>query len=155
MQVGDQFVLNVLGEDGAAPLMKHFLKRFPPGADRFEGVRTGTAPNGVPYLTDSIAHIELTVRPRGLQRTVKAASEARIVHNGIGTTWAGAICRWLPRCCSTAATSCINAAGKGAARDRRPLGDVLRGHRRQCRGQQPEDRRAPAQGCQLLLEALF
>jgi flavorubredoxin len=32
MQVGDQFVLNVLEEGNYADLMKHFLKRFPPGA---------------------------------------------------------------------------------------------------------------------------
>jgi flavin reductase (DIM6/NTAB) family NADH-FMN oxidoreductase RutF len=35
MQVGDQFVLNVLEEGNYQGLMKHFLKRFPPGADRF------------------------------------------------------------------------------------------------------------------------
>ncbi len=30
-QVGDVFVLNVLGEEGYGPIMKHFLKRFAPG----------------------------------------------------------------------------------------------------------------------------
>lgn len=35
-QVGDSFVLNCLGEGEAEPLMKHFLKRFAAGADRFE-----------------------------------------------------------------------------------------------------------------------
>ncbi len=34
MQVGDKFVLNCLPEKDTAPLMKHFLKRFPPGAVR-------------------------------------------------------------------------------------------------------------------------
>ena len=38
MQVGDRFVLNVLREDNHQPLLRHFLKRFPPGADRFAGV---------------------------------------------------------------------------------------------------------------------
>ena len=46
MQVGDQFVLNVLEEGNYAPLMKHFLKRFPPGSDRFAGIRTRPAENG-------------------------------------------------------------------------------------------------------------
>merc|ERR1711988_722738 len=35
MQVDDTFVLNCLREDNYQELMKHFLKRFPPGADRF------------------------------------------------------------------------------------------------------------------------
>lgn len=39
MQVGDSFVLNCLPEGNFQPTMKHFLKRFPPGADRFEGIR--------------------------------------------------------------------------------------------------------------------
>ena len=33
MQVGDRFVLNVLRQDNHQQLMRHFLKRFPPGAD--------------------------------------------------------------------------------------------------------------------------
>jgi flavin reductase (DIM6/NTAB) family NADH-FMN oxidoreductase RutF len=61
-QVGDEFVLNVLGESKSTLLMKHFLKRFPPGADRFEGIRTQTAGNGSPVLNDAIAHLECTVR---------------------------------------------------------------------------------------------
>jgi flavin reductase (DIM6/NTAB) family NADH-FMN oxidoreductase RutF len=35
MQVGDTFVLNCLEEGNFAPLMKHFLKRFPPGGTAF------------------------------------------------------------------------------------------------------------------------
>jgi flavin reductase (DIM6/NTAB) family NADH-FMN oxidoreductase RutF len=62
VQVGDSFVLNVLGEGESAALMKHFLKRFKPGADRFEGVQTDTARNGCPVLKDAIAHLECTVR---------------------------------------------------------------------------------------------
>ena len=62
MQVGDSFVLNVLGEENSGALMKHFLKRFPPGADRFEGIKVDTANNGSPILSDSIAYLELTVR---------------------------------------------------------------------------------------------
>ena len=37
MQVGDTFVLNILEEGNHLPLMKHFLKRFPPGADQLCG----------------------------------------------------------------------------------------------------------------------
>lgn len=64
MQVGDTFVLNVLEENNYQALMKHFLKRFPPGADRFEGVKTQTANNGSPILTDSLAYMECEVESR-------------------------------------------------------------------------------------------
>ena len=55
-------MLNVLGEEKSGAIMKHFLTRFPPGADRFEGVGTKQAKNGSPVLTDSIAYLECTVR---------------------------------------------------------------------------------------------
>jgi flavorubredoxin/flavin reductase (DIM6/NTAB) family NADH-FMN oxidoreductase RutF len=64
MQVGDRFVLNVLEEGNYQPLMKHFLKRFAPGADRFEGVNTQAATNGSPILTDALAYMECTVESR-------------------------------------------------------------------------------------------
>jgi flavin reductase (DIM6/NTAB) family NADH-FMN oxidoreductase RutF len=64
MQVGDRFVLNVLEEGNYQHLMKHFLKRFPPGADRFAGVNTQTATNGSPILTDSLAYLECEVISR-------------------------------------------------------------------------------------------
>jgi flavorubredoxin/flavin reductase (DIM6/NTAB) family NADH-FMN oxidoreductase RutF len=64
MQVGDRFVLNVLPEGAYQPLMKHFLKRFPPGADRFEGVKTQVATNGSPILQDALAYIECEVSSR-------------------------------------------------------------------------------------------
>jgi len=64
MQVGDTFVLNVLEEGNYQGLMKHFLKRFPPGADRFEGVKTQSAQNGSPILTDALAYMECTVVSR-------------------------------------------------------------------------------------------
>eukprot|EP00993_Chasmostoma_nieuportense_P001459 NODE_233_length_2629_cov_4.838529_g218_i0.p2 GENE.NODE_233_length_2629_cov_4.838529_g218_i0~~NODE_233_length_2629_cov_4.838529_g218_i0.p2 ORF type:complete len:335 (+),score=70.29 NODE_233_length_2629_cov_4.838529_g218_i0:1350-2354(+) len=64
MQVGDDFVLNVLGEGQSAPIMKHFLKRFLPGADRFEGIPTQQASNGSPVLADGIAHLECRVKSR-------------------------------------------------------------------------------------------
>lgn len=64
MQVGDKFVLNVLAEDNYQALMKHFLKRFPPGADRFAGVKTQTASNGSPILAESVAYLECEVVTR-------------------------------------------------------------------------------------------
>ena len=64
LHVGDRFVLNVLEEGNYQPLMKHFLKRFPPGADRFEGVRTYPATNGSPILADALAYIECEVARR-------------------------------------------------------------------------------------------
>ncbi|KAK9817135.1 hypothetical protein WJX72_010039 [[Myrmecia] bisecta] len=64
MQVGDCFVLNCLGEGESSPLMKHFLKRFPPGADRFEGVDTFASGSGVPVLSQAIAYMEARVVSR-------------------------------------------------------------------------------------------
>ena len=64
MQVGDRFVLNVLEEGNYQKLMKHFLKRFKPGADRFAGVKTQTANNGSPILTESLAYLECQVVSR-------------------------------------------------------------------------------------------
>jgi flavorubredoxin/flavin reductase (DIM6/NTAB) family NADH-FMN oxidoreductase RutF len=64
MQVGDKFVLNVLEETNYQPLMKQFLKRFAPGADRFEGVRTYPSENGAPILADALAYMECEVSSR-------------------------------------------------------------------------------------------
>ncbi|NJN87308.1 MAG: MBL fold metallo-hydrolase [Leptolyngbyaceae cyanobacterium SL_7_1] len=64
MHVGDRFVLNVLEEGNYQPLMKHFLKRFPPGADRFAGIRTHAASNGCPILAEALAYLECEVASR-------------------------------------------------------------------------------------------
>lgn len=64
MQVNDTFVLNILEEGNYQDLMKHFLKRFPPGADRFEGVKTKVANNQSPILIDALAYLECTVVSR-------------------------------------------------------------------------------------------
>lgn len=64
MHAGDKFVLNVLEEGNYQTLMKHFLKRFSPGADRFAGVKTQPATNGSPILTDSLAYMECEVVSR-------------------------------------------------------------------------------------------
>jgi len=64
MHVGDRFVLNVLEEGNYQPLMKHFLKRFAPGADRFAGIKTYAASNGSPILGDALAYVECEVVSR-------------------------------------------------------------------------------------------
>jgi len=64
MHAGDRFVLNVLEEGNYQVLMKHFLKRFPPGADRFAGVKTQPTENGVPILTDALSYMECQVVSR-------------------------------------------------------------------------------------------
>ena len=64
MQVGDSFVLNILEEGNYQHLMRHFLKRFKPGADRFQGVNTQTANNGSPLLRDALAYLECKVISR-------------------------------------------------------------------------------------------
>ncbi|ESA32056.1 family transcriptional regulator [Leptolyngbya sp. Heron Island J] len=60
----DCFVLNILEEGNYQPLMKHFLKRFPPGADRFAGITTYDANNGSPILADALAYLECRVLTR-------------------------------------------------------------------------------------------
>jgi flavorubredoxin/flavin reductase (DIM6/NTAB) family NADH-FMN oxidoreductase RutF len=64
MHVGDTFVLNILEEGNYQDLMKHFLKRFTPGADRFAGVKTQTAHNGSPILSEALAYLECEVVSR-------------------------------------------------------------------------------------------
>lgn len=64
MQVGDRFVLNCLGEDNYGGIMRHFLKRFGPGQDRFEGVETFKASNGSPVLSAASAYMECRVVSR-------------------------------------------------------------------------------------------
>ncbi|UFP96215.1 diflavin flavoprotein [Gloeobacter morelensis] len=64
MQVGDMFALNVLEEGKYAPLMRHFLKRFAPGEDRFVGVETLTGTGGTPILADALAYMECRVASR-------------------------------------------------------------------------------------------
>jgi flavorubredoxin/flavin reductase (DIM6/NTAB) family NADH-FMN oxidoreductase RutF len=64
LQVGDRFVLNILAEGKYQGLMKHFLKRFPPGADRFAGIKTYPANNASPILAESLAYLECEVTSR-------------------------------------------------------------------------------------------
>jgi len=64
MHSGDNFVLNILAEGKHLGLMKHFLKPFGPGEDRFAGVASQEAENGCPILSDSLAYLECTVENR-------------------------------------------------------------------------------------------
>lgn len=65
MQVGDRFVLNILREDNHQQLLRHFLKRFPPGADRFAGVATlDAAAVGGPVLSEALAYLGCRVAQR-------------------------------------------------------------------------------------------
>ncbi len=61
---GNSFVLNILAEGNYLGLMKHFLKPFAPGEDRFSGIETDTAENGSPILKDSLAYLECRVGNR-------------------------------------------------------------------------------------------
>ena len=61
---GCVFVLNVLPEGNYLGLMKHFLKPFGPGEDRFAGVDTDIAENGCPILKGASAYLECTVSSR-------------------------------------------------------------------------------------------
>lgn len=58
------FVLNILAEGEHLALIKHFLKPFAPGADRFKGIATETAQNGAPILKPALAYLECRVQDR-------------------------------------------------------------------------------------------
>ncbi|MBE9191507.1 diflavin flavoprotein [Gloeocapsopsis crepidinum LEGE 06123] len=64
MHTGSKFVLNILPEDNYISLMKHFLKPFTPGEDRFSGVVTQSADNGCPVLSDALAYLECSIQNR-------------------------------------------------------------------------------------------
>ncbi|MBD2101069.1 flavin reductase [Leptolyngbya sp. FACHB-261] len=61
MYPGDRFVLNALADGNHIGLMKHFLKPFGPGEDRFAEIETQEATNGAPILKDSLSYLECTV----------------------------------------------------------------------------------------------
>jgi flavorubredoxin/flavin reductase (DIM6/NTAB) family NADH-FMN oxidoreductase RutF len=89
LHTGDRFVLSVLEEDNYQPLMRHFLKRFPPGADRFAGVKTYDASNGSPILADALAYMECEVTSRmdcGDHWVIYSSVQAGRVAKAQGTT---------------------------------------------------------------------
>ncbi|MEO1791342.1 MAG: diflavin flavoprotein [Cyanobacteria bacterium J06629_19] len=61
---GASFVLNILADGKHLGPMKHFLKPFGPGADRFEGVETRETEDGQLILEDAIAYLECEVARR-------------------------------------------------------------------------------------------
>ncbi|HAC62875.1 MAG TPA: flavin oxidoreductase [Cyanothece sp. UBA12306] len=61
---GSYFVLNILQDGSYLGLMKHFLKPFAPGEDRFVGIEIETAQNGSPILKDALAYLECQVSDR-------------------------------------------------------------------------------------------
>ncbi|MDJ0733727.1 MAG: diflavin flavoprotein [Nostocaceae cyanobacterium] len=89
MHSGNKFVLNILKEGNHLGLMKHFLKPFAPGQDRFADVKSDTANNGSPILTDALAYLECSVKDRmevGDHWLVYAAVEDGQVFNPDGVT---------------------------------------------------------------------
>ncbi len=65
MQIEDRFVVNVLEENNYLPLFRHFLKRFPPGADRFADVAIlEDAAQGGPVLVHALAFLDCVVKQR-------------------------------------------------------------------------------------------
>ena len=64
MHSGNQFVLNVLKEGNHLGLMKHFLKPFAPGENRFADVASKEAENGCIILDDALAYLECSVQSR-------------------------------------------------------------------------------------------
>ncbi|MCC5662487.1 diflavin flavoprotein [Nostoc sp. CHAB 5784] len=61
---GNKFVLNILKEGNHLGLMKHFLKPFGPGQDRFADVAAEEAENGSLILTTALAYLECSVQNR-------------------------------------------------------------------------------------------
>ncbi|MEH1797686.1 MAG: diflavin flavoprotein [Nostoc sp.] len=61
---GNKFVLNILKEGNHLGLMKHFLKPFGPGQDRFADVAAEETESGSPILMDALAYLECSVQNR-------------------------------------------------------------------------------------------
>jgi flavorubredoxin/flavin reductase (DIM6/NTAB) family NADH-FMN oxidoreductase RutF len=84
---GNRFVLNILQEGKHLGLMKHFLKPFSPGEDRFAGLPTEEAENGSPILKDALAYLECRVDNRmecGDHWVVYAVAEGgKVLHEGV------------------------------------------------------------------------
>ena len=65
MQVDDRFVINILSEENYQPLLDQFLKPFPPGTNRFEGVNVlNNVAKGGHVISDAIAHLDCVVKQR-------------------------------------------------------------------------------------------
>jgi len=64
MHKGSQFALNILREGEHIGLMKHFLKPFAPGEDRFLNVQKEESDRGNILLKDALAYLECRVENR-------------------------------------------------------------------------------------------
>jgi len=66
LRVGDEFTVNILEEGNPATrdLVKHFLQRFAPGADRLEGVESIQGENGAAILRGACAYLECKIVSR-------------------------------------------------------------------------------------------
>ena len=64
MHTGESFVLNILAEGKHLGPMKHFLKPFGPGENRFDGVETKETEDGQIILEEAIAYLECEVAGR-------------------------------------------------------------------------------------------
>ncbi len=64
MHTGSSFVLNILAEGKHLGPMKHFLKPFKPGEDRFQGIETRETEDGQLILENAIAYLECEVGGR-------------------------------------------------------------------------------------------
>jgi len=87
MYSGSKFVLNILQEGNHLGLMKHFLKPFAPGEDRFVGVEIKEASNGCPILSEALAYVECSVADRmecGDHWVVYAiAEQGKLLNDGV------------------------------------------------------------------------
>ncbi|MGB7247743.1 MAG: diflavin flavoprotein [Phormidesmis sp.] len=64
MYSGSSFALNILAEGKHLGPMKHFLKPFAPGEDRFAGVETQESEDGQIILEGAIAYLACSVKTR-------------------------------------------------------------------------------------------
>lgn len=113
-------MLNCLGEGEYSGVLKHFLQRFPPGADRFEGVEWSHSPaTQQPVLGSAIAFMECKVgggwvsggeQAGGCQFRVQERMLACVVCCVIARVWVGN----APQAVSLAETAPPPAAAKGA-----------------------------------------
>ncbi len=60
----DYFAINVMSVGKEKELMRKFLKPFPPGANRFEGITIDMSPNEQPVLPEALAWLECSVKKR-------------------------------------------------------------------------------------------
>lgn len=64
LPIGSCFALNILEEGRHIELMKHFLKPFAPGEDRFVNIDHDVADNGSPVLNNALAYVECEIKNR-------------------------------------------------------------------------------------------